>query len=285
MAVNKVTVNGETIVDLTGDTVTPASLAQGVTAHDAAGNPISGTMLTFWDVQGAGAHNSLFRGKNLGSSVTAAQWAAIEAGTFEDLYIGDYWAINGVTWRIAAFDYYLHTGDNPVCTTHHAVIVPDAPLYETYMNPDKTVAGAYVGSAMRTTGLNQAKTIINNAFGAAHILAHTQYLANAANGDNTSGGAFYNDSTVELMTERNVYGSAVFNNSAPGTTVWSIYTIDKSQYPLFRYRPDMASNGYWLWLRDVGYSEGFCGVNNMGNAAIDTSWTAHGVRPAFSIKA
>lgn len=43
MAVNKVEINGKTIVDLTGDTVTPETLAAGVTAHDAAGNPIVGT--------------------------------------------------------------------------------------------------------------------------------------------------------------------------------------------------------------------------------------------------
>lgn len=43
MAVNKVTVNGETILDLTGDSVTPETLMEGVTAHDAAGNRIVGT--------------------------------------------------------------------------------------------------------------------------------------------------------------------------------------------------------------------------------------------------
>ena len=35
---------------------------------------------------GAAAHNAIFRGKYLGSSVTAEQWAAIKAGTFDDLY-------------------------------------------------------------------------------------------------------------------------------------------------------------------------------------------------------
>ena len=34
---------------------------------------------------GAGAHNSIYRGKNLGTSVTAAQYAAIKAGTFDDM--------------------------------------------------------------------------------------------------------------------------------------------------------------------------------------------------------
>lgn len=43
MAVNKVEVNGETKLDLTQDTVTPDTLLSGVTAHDAAGNPIVGT--------------------------------------------------------------------------------------------------------------------------------------------------------------------------------------------------------------------------------------------------
>ena len=36
--------DGATLIDLTGDTVTPAKLAKGVTAHDAKGDPITGTM-------------------------------------------------------------------------------------------------------------------------------------------------------------------------------------------------------------------------------------------------
>ena len=41
--VNKVEYDGSTLIDLTADTVTPASLAQGYTAHDASGAPITGT--------------------------------------------------------------------------------------------------------------------------------------------------------------------------------------------------------------------------------------------------
>lgn len=44
MAVNKVIYDGRTLIDLTGDTVTPETLAEGVTAHNAAGEPIIGTM-------------------------------------------------------------------------------------------------------------------------------------------------------------------------------------------------------------------------------------------------
>lgn len=44
MAANKVSINGKTIIDLTQDTVTPATLAKGSTAHDKSGAPIVGTM-------------------------------------------------------------------------------------------------------------------------------------------------------------------------------------------------------------------------------------------------
>ena len=44
MAANKVAINGKTILDLTQDTVTPATLAKGSTAHDKSGAQITGTM-------------------------------------------------------------------------------------------------------------------------------------------------------------------------------------------------------------------------------------------------
>lgn len=44
MAVNKVVVNGEAIIDLSADTVTANKLAKGYTAHDKTGTQITGTM-------------------------------------------------------------------------------------------------------------------------------------------------------------------------------------------------------------------------------------------------
>ena len=54
----------------------------------------------------ADARNSIYRGKYLGSSYTLAQQQAVSSGTFEDMYIGDYWTIGGVNYRIDAFNYY-----------------------------------------------------------------------------------------------------------------------------------------------------------------------------------
>lgn len=42
MAVNKVEINGETVLDLTQDSVTPKTLKKGTTAHNAAGEKITG---------------------------------------------------------------------------------------------------------------------------------------------------------------------------------------------------------------------------------------------------
>lgn len=229
----------------------------------------------------AGAHNAIYRGKYLGAAVTAEQFAAIAAGTFEDMYVGDYWTIGGINYRIAAFDYYYQTGDTS-CTTHHVTLVPDTNMYTAQMNTSNDTTGAYVGSAMYTANLATAKTTINNAFGSAHILNHRQYLQNATTNGYASGGSWY-DSTVELMTEQNVYGCKVFGNVINGTAFPNSYTVDKSQYPLFAHRPDMISNRQWFWLRDVASAAGFARVHDAGSATYGSASHAGGVRPAFSI--
>lgn len=43
MAKNKIIYNGNVLIDLTSDTITPADLASGVTAHDKSGDVITGT--------------------------------------------------------------------------------------------------------------------------------------------------------------------------------------------------------------------------------------------------
>lgn len=230
---------------------------------------------------GAGAHNSIYRGKNLGTSVTAAQWAAIADGSFTDLYIGDYWVIDDVNWRIAAFDYYYNTGDIS-CTTHHVVIVPDTALYSHVMNDTPTATGGYIGSKMYTEGLAEAKTKINSAFGSNHILSHRQLLINAVTNGKPSGGSWY-DSTAELMTEKNVYGGKIFGVGNDGSTTPYLYTVDKSQFPLFAHNPSMISNRQYSWLRDVVSAKDFALVHSIGNADSNNASGVYGVRPAFSI--
>ena len=234
----------------------------------------------------AGAHNSIYRGKYLGNALTTEQKAQISAGTFNDLYIGDYWTIGGVDYRIAAFDYWLISGDTK-CTEHHVVVVPDTCLYSINMNVTNVTTGAYINSKMYKTNLEQAKTRINNAFGSANILSHREYLANTTNStadpSYESAGSWY-DSTVELMNEIMVYGANIFHNIEVNGAIPMNYTIDKSQLPLFALAPNKICNRVNWWLRDVVSAACFAYVNRSGDAANKGASASHGVRPAFGIK-
>ena len=238
----------------------------------------------------AGAHNAIYRGKNLGTSVTADQYAAISAGTFEDLYIGDYWTIGGVTYRIAAFDYYLNSGDTN-CTTHHVVIVPDTCLYNAQMHNTSsgdyeggaanTTTGGYVGSDMYKSNLEQAKTTIKSAF-SGHVLKHRIYLTNAVANGRASGCAWC-DSEVDLMCEQMVYGSGIFSPVSDGSNVTANYRVEKNQLPLFQHEPSRICNRATWWLRDVVTASLFATVGSFGDANSYAASDSIGVRPAFCI--
>lgn len=238
----------------------------------------------------AGAHNAIYRGKSLGSTVTTAQYAAIKAGTFDDLYIGDYWTIGGVNYRIAAFDYYLNSGDTS-CTTHHVVIVPDTCLYNAQMHNTSsggyeggaanTTTGGYVGSDMYKSNLEQAKTTIKSAF-SGHVLKHRIYLTNAVANGRASGGAWC-DSEVDLMCEQMVYGSGIFSPVSDGSNVPANHRVEKSQLPLFQHEPSRICNRNNWWLRDVITASVFAFVGSYGLAASNYASTSLGVRPAFCI--
>lgn len=229
----------------------------------------------------AGGHNSIFRGKNLGSSVSSSQWSAIQSASFDDIFVGDYWVIGGVNWRIAALDYFYNIGDTAL-TKHHAVIVPDTQLYTANMNDTNTTEGAYVNSKMRTENLEQAKTTIKNTFGASHVLSHRLYLSNATKNGMASGGGWY-DADIELMTEHMLYGNGVFSPVSDGSLIPNNYRVEKSQLPLFTFSPNLISNRQWYWLRDVISSAAFAYVGSYGYAYYNSASDVVGVRPYFLI--
>lgn len=227
---------------------------------------------------GAAAHNCIYRGKNLGTSVTAEQYAAISSGKFTDLYIGDYWVIKGVIYRIAAFDYYYNCGDTNF-TKHHVVIVPDTSLYKAQMNTSNVTTGGYTGSAMYKSNLAQAKTTIKAAFGSAHVLTKRELLTNAVNGNTPSGWAWF-DSDVELMNEVQVYGSVAWG--AHDGNGYNVASGD-GQFPLFMFDRTKLHNREDYWLRDVSSATSFSFVSDHGDAFSYYASGSGGVRPAFCI--
>lgn len=226
-------------------------------------------------------NRNTYRGKNLGSSVTAAQKAEIQNGSFDGLFIGDYWTIGGVKWLIADMDYWYNCGDTAF-TKHHLVMIPETALYNAQMNTTNTTEGGYVNSAMYKTNLANAKSTISSAFGDM-VLTHRELLTNAVTNGKPTGGAWY-DSSVELPNECMMYGHPHFSPTSDGSTVPYIYTIDKTQLSLFALRPQLIVNrSYNQWLRDVVSSADFAYVTVRGYANCLGATYSLGVRPVFPI--
>ena len=230
-------------------------------------------------------HRRIFRGKNLGTVLTSAQKTAIQNGSFEDLWLGDYWTINGVNWRIADFDYWYNCGDTPLLS-HHLVVVPETNLGTGKMNDSSTTVGGYTGSKMFTTNIATAKSTIQTAFGS-NLLTHREYLINAVTSGYPSAGA-WTDSDVDLMNEVMVYGSHVYTPASNGTIIVKRYTNSFKQLALFQVAPKFIHQtetgqriGYWL--RDVASDQRFARVTDYGPATDTAASLEYGVRPAFAI--
>lgn len=223
----------------------------------------------------------LFRGKNLGTALTAVQKAAIKDGSFKGMFLGDYWSIGGRIWRIVDMDYWYNCGDTAF-TSHHLVIMPDEALYNVQMNTTNVTTGGYVGSEMYKSNLANAKTIVNAAFQGS-VLTHREYLCNAVANGRPSGGAWF-DSSIELPNESMMYGHPHFSPTSDGSTVPAIYTISKTQLALFMVCPRFIVNrAYNQWLRDVVSSADFADVVSDGNTNYYGASNSFGVRPVFPV--
>ena len=233
--------------------------------------------------------SGIYRGANLGSGTTfsaastAEQRASIANGTFKGLFIGDYWTVNNVVYRIADFNYWKRSGDTDF-NTNHIVLVNDNSFGNDVMNDTNITTGAYLGSKMYTDSssvLNTAKTKIATDFGS-FLATHRLYLPNTVDSTGAQSAGTWVDSTAELMNEPMVYGC--FHHAKPTSSVGHLYTCDKAQLALFRLNPAMVNLRYYYWLRDVVSSAIFAGVNYYGGADYDGASASRGVRVAFPVK-
>lgn len=241
----------------------------------------------------AGNHNAIYKGKDITSKFSdGTLFANIANGTFDDLFIGDYFvaACNGVTtnWRLAGFDIYYRCGDTAL-TRHHAVIVPDHALLRANMNADHTAAGGYVGSRMYKETIPDLASKIGTMVGTDHLIKYrdlftTSIDTNAVSSGqpNTKGAANswgWYDTTVRLCNEVDVYGGRAFSSSGYDVSLACM------QLPLFALNPGLRveANRNWWWLSSVGSSDSFCLVGSAGAAGSDWASYVGGVRPRFLI--
>ena len=223
----------------------------------------------------AAYHNSIYRGKNLGSSLTAEQSAQIRAGTFKGLWLGDYWVINGHTHTIADFDPYYHCGDTSLAT-HHVAIVSDGGWSSKWYDTAQTTQG-YVSTETGTIRKYIKDTVepaIISDFDSAHVLSYRQLYPSAYNGQVATSWA-WTDAKVELMNEVEVYGCPVWGGSA-----YEI-GIAKRQLSIFRVKPDFMNIRASWWLRTVSTGGTGCAayVHGYGTAHSNAATHSYGVRP------
>ena len=232
-------------------------------------------------------HRMIFRGKNLGTSLTNDQKAQISAGTFKGLWLGDYWVIGGVTYRIADFDYWYNCGSTAF-TRHHVVVIPDSKLYSAKMNDTNITEGGYYGSKMRGVmveetftpyaegcGLASALSTFTTAFGSA-LLTHPDYICNAVADGKESAGAWV-DSIVDLPSEIMMYGTSVRTPSP------RLYTCNQIQLALMQADVRFIRTREDIWLRDVVSATDFADVNCIGDASDYNASPSLGVRPVAAV--
>ncbi len=212
------------------------------------------------------AHNTIYRGKYLGDTVTAEQAAAIADGSFEDLFIGDYWTMGGVNYRIADFDYWYRTGFPEAIRVekHHAVIVPDTAIATGQMNGGNTTSGGYRASLMKSK-MNDTTSALPQGM-RSRLLVHNALL------DGT-----WTETSVDLMNEIMVYGCYILADNS------NKQTSENRQLSLFRMSPQARYAGDNYWLRNYANATEFTLVSYYGDASKDVATSTYGIRPVFAI--
>lgn len=246
------------------------------------------------DIDNAGFHNSIYRGKNITSYLNdGSLWTRISNGKFTDLFIGDYFnvIVNDASHKmeIAAFDWFYNYGSTKL-TKHHVVIIPEKNLTNAAMNSSSTTSDGYVGSNMFTSVLPALASHLETVLGAAHVLQTSEYLTSGIdinaknimrpNLTGASNACTFKNSKVNLLSETEVYGYLSYGSSG-----YECAMCNSNQLPLFRLNPSkiLINNNYY-WLRTIASSSNFCIVlGNSGIASYNYAVNPYGVRPRFVI--
>ena len=212
-------------------------------------------------------HRNIFRGKSLGESITAEQLEVIRDGSFRDLYVGDYWEINGTKYRIADINYWRNVGypESEKVQKPHILIVPDTVLGSGQMHISNSTYGGYRNSEMKSTRLNNIAKTLPDTFKSL-LLTHRMF----------SDGAWINAS-VDLMSEVMVHGTYICTDNS------NKQTSDTQQLALFRLAPELKVVGVNYWLRNVAGSQTYTLVSQYGDASTDAATSTYGIRPVFAI--
>ena len=232
-----------------------------------------------FSTDGAGAHNSIYRGKKLGSSYTSEQQQAVDNGKFTNLYIGDYWEISGVKYYVAAFNYFPKE-------PNHVVIVPETLSQTSQMYSSATTRYGYANSPIRQKIQSEIVPIFREAF-SNRLLTHSIPIAINVNNGFVISYANY-DEIATLMTEEMITGTPVLKIMRSVEN--GLDTIANKSYeirilPLFLLNPKLLvgkNNRSWC-IRDPFNDQYFIGVTPSGTLSYSPANANTYIRPYFCI--
>ena len=207
---------------------------------------------------GADYHRRFYRGKGITSAFDNGTFSArVADGSFRGIFPGDY-IIKKITvpavantetstyevkFIIADLDIAMNKG-SPRVTAHHVVIVPEEPVFRSYMNPSDTNEGGYAGSYMHRTVMPAFAIGLIGAFGTEHLLKCS------FDGSGRSSDPLF--CTCSLMTLSMVFGQAELPSNGGG---WSFYIKDKcmggEQLAAFSLHPELRGRNMYYWVSDL----------------------------------
>ena len=247
---------------------------------------------------GAESHRRFYRGHDLTAAFDSGEFSKnVADGSFRDIFPGDYitkqvtipdivapdndgWGyIEGKTYTvkfiIADLDIAMYQG-SPRVTGHHAVIVPEDPVFPAIMNLTNTNAGGYAGSYMHRTVMPAFAKGLIGAFGEKHLLKSSF--------DGLASDQLH--CTCRLLTLSMRFGQRELPQNGYSRS-WYDFAKDScmggAQFAIFRLHSDPGIHQYWMsdLTSSLWSSKGFAYIYHGNGGGVDFSWArnACGVRP------
>ena len=229
--------------------------------------------------ENAQTHNATYRGQGLGSfNETFA--SDIENGTFNNMWVGDYFVVNNHTYKIAGFNYKCNHEEN-LGLRNHLIMITDV-LGDQAMNSSDTTEGGFAGTKLFREYFPQIESQLQTDFGK-HLLTFKSYLSTSIDGNGApNNGQWFNVKACMCNSAMWWGKPSEYSNNANGTK----FNLgdETEQLPIMKlHTAEQSSGGNYVWLRDINSSDHFADATGDDSTDGHYASASVGVRAFFLI--
>mgnify|MGYP000919445614 CR=1 FL=1 len=227
----------------------------------------------------ANTHNATYRGQSLGSfNETFAN--DIDNGTFNNMWVGDYFTVNNHKYKIAGFNYKCGHEENTGLANHLIMITDVLGTHD--MNSSDTTEGGFAGSSMFKDEIPVVEKQLATDFGE-HLLKFKSYLSTSIDSSGAPNNGQWYELTANLCNSAMWWGSpSQYSNNKNGTK----YNIgdEDTQLPIMKlHTAEQSSGSNYVWLRDIYSSSDFINTPNENDGYVSGASAVFPVRAFFLI--